>query len=65
MKRALRASARRDGAQVDPFRLAGEAALQHGRQRRRLIPNEIAAPVPGEIALGERDQQRVRARVSQ
>ena len=51
-------------AEIDPFGLAGEGALEYRRQRRRGRPFEIARRiVPGELAVGARDQERVGALV--
>jgi len=51
-------------AEIDPFGLAGEGALEYRRQRRRGRPFEIARRiVPGELAVGERDQELVGALV--
>jgi hypothetical protein len=53
------------GAQVNPFRLAGEAAFQSLRQWRLRSPFEIAIllAVPGELAAGQFDEESVRALV--
>ena len=52
------------GGEIDPFRLGREGALEHRWQRRCRRPAEIARRiVPGQHAVGERDQQRVGALV--
>ncbi len=48
------------GGEVDPFRLARKRALERGRQGAWLTPAEcIGGAVPGELTVGQCDQQGV------
>ncbi|MGE4254105.1 MAG: hypothetical protein AB7E84_02715 [Xanthobacteraceae bacterium] len=44
-------------AQIDPFRLVTKVSLQRQRERRRVVPDEVARfAVPMQFAFGNGDQ---------